>query len=60
MQKLELCLNLEMVDICLRFAINCIRAYRDSISVQLLIRKLRIEYYTLSYPSNAHVPQCCQ
>ena len=35
MQKLELRLNLEMVDVCSHFGINCsIRAYGDSISAQ--------------------------
>ena len=38
-QKIELHLNLEMVDICLHFEINCIRsrAYKDSVSAQLFI-----------------------
>ena len=34
-QKLELSLNLEKVDVCLRFGINFIRAYRDSVGAQL-------------------------
>ena len=29
-QKLELCVNLEMVDVCLHFGINCIRVNGDS------------------------------
>ena len=37
MQKLELHLNLEMVDICSRFGINYIRAYGDSVNAQLFI-----------------------
>ena len=36
-QKLELHLNLEIVDICLYFRINFISAYRDSVSVLLFI-----------------------
>ena len=36
-QKLEPHLNLEMVDVCSHFGINCIRAYRDSVSAQLII-----------------------
>ena len=37
MQKLEFRLKLEMVNVCLHFRINCIRAYGDSVSVQLFI-----------------------
>ena len=36
MQKLELCLNLEMADVCSYFGLNYIRSYRDSVSAQLL------------------------
>ena len=36
-QKLELRLNLEMIDVCSCFGINCNRAYGDSISAQLFI-----------------------
>ena len=43
MQKRELHLNLEMVHICSLIGINCIRAYGDSISAQLL----RVEYYPI-------------
>ena len=34
-QKLELCLNLEMVNVYSHFIINCIKAYRDHFSAQL-------------------------
>ena len=41
-QKLELCLNLEIVDVCSHFGRNCIRAYGDSVSVQSFMIACRI------------------
>ena len=65
-QKIELCLQLEMVDISLHFGLNCIKTYVNCVSAQLLFKyELHIEYYPVTLTAGAqttelHLPSATQ